>query len=81
MTGLIPMFDPPRDDTKETIHRAEALGVEVKMITGLSKKSWTRKVALSFFFSLTDLSSSSSLPSPHPPPDAATPIRGPSDHR
>jgi H+-transporting ATPase len=34
MTGLIPMFDPPRDDTKETIHRAEALGVEVKMITG-----------------------------------------------
>jgi H+-transporting ATPase len=34
MTGLIPMFDPPRDDTQETIHRAENLGVEVKMITG-----------------------------------------------
>jgi H+-transporting ATPase len=34
MTGLIPMFDPPRDDTEETIRRAENLGVEVKMITG-----------------------------------------------
>jgi H+-transporting ATPase len=34
MTGLIPMFDPPRDDTQETIRRAESLGVEVKMITG-----------------------------------------------
>lgn len=34
MMGLIPMFDPPRDDTQETIHQAENLGVEVKMITG-----------------------------------------------
>jgi magnesium-transporting ATPase (P-type) len=31
---LIPMFDPPRDYTQETIHRAESLGVEVKTITG-----------------------------------------------
>ena len=32
--GLVSMFDPPRHDTKETIERAIALGVEVKMITG-----------------------------------------------
>jgi H+-transporting ATPase len=32
--GLIPLFDPPRDDTKQTIESALDLGVEVKMITG-----------------------------------------------
>lgn len=32
--GLIPLFDPPRDDTKATIDRAIEMGVEVKMITG-----------------------------------------------
>jgi H+-transporting ATPase len=32
--GLIPMFDPPRDDTKETIQRIRELGVQIKMITG-----------------------------------------------
>lgn len=34
MVGLIPLFDPPRDDTAETIKRANALGISVKMITG-----------------------------------------------
>jgi H+-transporting ATPase len=33
-SGLIPLFDPPRDDTKQTIESALDLGVEVKMITG-----------------------------------------------
>ena len=32
--GLISLFDPPRDDTKETIRQAMESGVEVKMITG-----------------------------------------------
>ena len=32
--GLIPMFDPPRHDTKVTIERAIELGIEVKMVTG-----------------------------------------------
>ncbi|MBX8639664.1 MAG: plasma-membrane proton-efflux P-type ATPase [Thermoplasmata archaeon] len=32
--GLIPLFDPLREDSKETILRAEQMGVEVKMITG-----------------------------------------------
>ncbi|PKU59855.1 plasma membrane ATPase 1 [Dendrobium catenatum] len=32
--GLLPLFDPPRHDTAETIRRALNLGVSVKMITG-----------------------------------------------
>eukprot|EP01094_Clydonella_sp_ATCC50884_P029853 TRINITY_DN950_c0_g1_i5.p1 TRINITY_DN950_c0_g1~~TRINITY_DN950_c0_g1_i5.p1 ORF type:complete len:947 (+),score=188.27 TRINITY_DN950_c0_g1_i5:51-2891(+) len=32
--GLIPLFDPPRVDTEETIRRATELGIRVKMITG-----------------------------------------------
>lgn len=32
--GLIPMLDPPRHDTKETIARIKRAGIEVKMITG-----------------------------------------------
>ncbi|KAF9289521.1 plasma membrane H+-ATPase [Mortierella alpina] len=34
LIGLLPIYDPPRHDTKETIDRAQALGVQVKMITG-----------------------------------------------
>lgn len=33
--GLLPLFDPPRHDSAETIRRALNLGVSVKMITGL----------------------------------------------
>ncbi|KAM9963911.1 hypothetical protein ACTFIW_005552 [Dictyostelium discoideum] len=32
--GLIPLFDPPRHDTEDTIKRALEMGVSVKMITG-----------------------------------------------
>jgi len=32
--GLLALFDPPRDDSAETIRHAKELGVEVKMITG-----------------------------------------------
>lgn len=32
--GIIPLFDPPRDDSKETINKAKEMGVDVKMITG-----------------------------------------------
>lgn len=41
--GLMPLFDPPRHDSAETIRRALNLGVSVKMITG------------EFFFSLSVL--------------------------
>lgn len=32
--GLIPLFDPPREDSADTIATAEKMGVNVKMITG-----------------------------------------------
>ncbi|KAF9623847.1 hypothetical protein IFM89_005432 [Coptis chinensis] len=32
--GLMPLFDPPRHDSRDTIKRALDLGVNVKMITG-----------------------------------------------
>ncbi|EIM89254.1 plasma-membrane proton-e [Stereum hirsutum FP-91666 SS1] len=34
LIGLLAIFDPPRDDTKQTIDDALALGVKVKMVTG-----------------------------------------------
>ncbi|KAG7448713.1 plasma-membrane proton-e [Guyanagaster necrorhizus] len=34
LIGLLAIFDPPRDDTKQTIDDAIALGVKVKMVTG-----------------------------------------------
>eukprot|EP00475_Leptophrys_vorax_P045124 TRINITY_DN9284_c0_g1_i1.p1 TRINITY_DN9284_c0_g1~~TRINITY_DN9284_c0_g1_i1.p1 ORF type:complete len:1011 (-),score=140.54 TRINITY_DN9284_c0_g1_i1:297-3161(-) len=34
MVGLLPLFDPPRHDSAETIKEALKLGVNVKMITG-----------------------------------------------
>ena len=32
--GIIPMFDPPRDDSAETIKQAKEHGLKVKMVTG-----------------------------------------------
>lgn len=34
LLGILPMFDPPRDDSKQTIERVRAKGVAVKMVTG-----------------------------------------------
>ena len=34
MVGLIPMFDPPREDSKETLDKAAEMGILVKMVTG-----------------------------------------------
>ncbi len=32
--GLISLFDPPREDSAETIRRAKAYGIKIKMVTG-----------------------------------------------
>ncbi|RII28357.1 MAG: metal-transporting ATPase [Geobacter sp.] len=32
--GLIPLFDPPREDSRSTIEEAMRLGLDVKMVTG-----------------------------------------------
>ncbi|KAG8989761.1 plasma membrane H+-ATPase [Tulasnella sp. JGI-2019a] len=34
LIGLLAIFDPPRDDTKQTIDDALSLGIKVKMVTG-----------------------------------------------
>lgn len=34
MLGLLPLFDPPREDSAETISNLQQLGVGVKMVTG-----------------------------------------------
>jgi len=34
LVGVLPLFDPPRDDAKATIATAVAMGVKVKMVTG-----------------------------------------------
>ncbi|MBF0252477.1 MAG: plasma-membrane proton-efflux P-type ATPase [Candidatus Omnitrophica bacterium] len=34
LLGMIPMYDPPRDDSRYTIETAQKMGVKVKMITG-----------------------------------------------
>jgi H+-transporting ATPase len=32
--GIIPLFDPPREDTKETLDHLKGMGISVKMVTG-----------------------------------------------
>jgi H+-transporting ATPase len=34
LLGVLPLFDPPRDDSADVIHTAQELGVDVKMVTG-----------------------------------------------
>jgi len=34
LLGLIPLYDPPRDDSKQVIEEMRAHGVDVKMVTG-----------------------------------------------
>ena len=32
--GVLPLYDPPREDSAETVKQAQAMGVQLKMITG-----------------------------------------------
>ncbi len=32
--GLLPLFDPPREDSAETIRATRAMGIDIKMVTG-----------------------------------------------
>ena len=34
LLGILPLYDPPREDSKSTIETAEAMGIRVKMVTG-----------------------------------------------
>ncbi len=47
--GILSMYDPPRDDSKETLSTIQKLGVKVKMITGDQKaiaKETAKKLGL-----------------------------------
>ncbi|HUH97911.1 MAG TPA: plasma-membrane proton-efflux P-type ATPase, partial [Anaerolineales bacterium] len=34
LLGVLPLYDPPRDDSKTTIETAQTMGIRVKMVTG-----------------------------------------------
>jgi H+-transporting ATPase len=34
LLGILPLFDPPREDSRATIQTAEHMGIDVKMVTG-----------------------------------------------
>jgi H+-transporting ATPase len=34
LLGVLPLFDPPRDDAKSTVATARQMGVKIKMVTG-----------------------------------------------
>lgn len=51
--GLLPLFDPPRHDSAETIRRALNLGVAVKMITG--NLSWHIKGLLTYTYTKSSI--------------------------
>lgn len=57
--GLLPLFDPPRHDSAETIRRALNLGVNVKMITGQIFFTCSVKPISYFFDLVTSLKRSS----------------------
>jgi len=38
MVGIIPMLDPPREDTTWVIEKMHEAGVEVKMVTGMRER-------------------------------------------
>ncbi|MGW8317262.1 MAG: plasma-membrane proton-efflux P-type ATPase [Bacteroidales bacterium] len=42
--GLIPLYDPPREDSAQTIEQAQQMGVSVKMVTG-DHKSIAQQIA------------------------------------
>jgi H+-transporting ATPase len=44
LVGLIPLFDPPREDSRETLNKASKMGILVKMVTG-DNKAIARQIA------------------------------------
>ncbi len=42
--GVLPLFDPPRDDSKATIEAAQKMGIKVKMVTG-DQKAIAREIS------------------------------------
>lgn len=71
--GLVALFDPPREDSAQTIATAETMGIDVKMVTG-DHVAIAKEVS-----SLVDLSTNIVTPSAfldRPDSEAATAVEG-----
>ncbi|WP_240135009.1 HAD-IC family P-type ATPase [Streptomyces sp. MUM 178J] len=70
LLGVVPLADPPREDSAATVTAARALGVEVKMVTG-DQAAIGREIARRI--GLGDrILPAGSLASPSPEPEAAS---------
>ena len=58
--GILSLFDPPRQDSAETIQRAEEYGVQIKMVTG-DNQAIARQIAAKLHLG-TDILKSDILP-------------------
>ena len=64
---LLPLFDPPRHDTKDTIEKCIAKGIQVKMVTGdqlLIGKETAKQLGMGTNMYTTEVLLAVSLPRP-----------------
>jgi H+-transporting ATPase len=70
--GILPLFDPPREDSRETLDQARGHGIEVKMVTG-DNAAIAREIAgqLGMGQAIQPAAALFDGESGQPPPDAA----------
>jgi H+-transporting ATPase len=71
LLGILPMFDPPRDDSRATIERAESKGVRIKMVTG-DDTAIAREIARQLGLGTNIIPAADAFP-PHMDPDHVPP--------
>ena len=71
LLGVLPMFDPPRDDSRATIESAEAKGVCIKMVTG-DDTAIAREIARRLGLGTNIIPAADAFP-PHMDPDNVPP--------
>jgi H+-transporting ATPase len=71
LLGVLPMFDPPRDDSRATIESAERKGVRIKMVTG-DDTAIAREIARQLGLGTNIIPAADAFP-PHMDPDNVPP--------
>jgi H+-transporting ATPase len=71
LLGILPMFDPPRDDSRATIELAERKGVRIKMVTG-DDTAIAREIARQLGLGTNIIPAADAFP-PHMDPDHVPP--------
>jgi H+-transporting ATPase len=71
LLGILPMFDPPRDDSRTTIELAERKGVRIKMVTG-DDTAIAREIARQLGLGTNIIPAADAFP-PHMDPDHVPP--------